>query len=150
MSKISRGMALPDTDHVMRYVSWNRLQKDGDDNIIGVLPHAFRLRENEDGLSVNWVEHYVGSHEERISQVVHELRATMDVRPKSAFGLSMVKAIKQTCRNTPRAIKVVYSPTTNIPSHALVRHIPDEDMNLLDALSKEAFCTLIHNSEIPV
>lgn len=149
MSKINHGMALPDQDHVVRHISWNKLQKDENDKVLGILPHAFALRENEDALSVNWIEHFDCSHNERIVKTIQELRKTINVRPKSAFGVSTVQAIKQTCRNTPKAIKIVYWPNDNNVTHSLVKHIPKEDISLLDALSKDAFNTLVHNSDIP-
>lgn len=149
MSKVNFGMALPDPDHVVRHVSWNKLQKDENDNVLGFLPQAFALRENEDGLSVNWIEHFDGCHDERIAKTIQELRKTISVKPKSAFGISTVQAIKQTCRNTPKAIRVVYWPNDNNVTHSLIRHLPPDDSALLDALSKEAFNTLVRNSDIP-
>jgi hypothetical protein len=51
---------LPDEDHVMRYVSWARLRRDEDDNILGFLGAAFQLRPDEESLSVNWLEYFDG------------------------------------------------------------------------------------------
>lgn len=149
MSKINHGMALPDSDHVIRHISWNKLQKDENDNILGILPQAFALRKNEDGLSVNWIEHFDGCHEERIAKTIQELRNVISVKPRSTFGVSTVQAIKQSCRNAPKAIRIVYWPNDNNVTHSLIRHLPVDDISLLDALSKEAFNTLIRNSDIP-
>lgn len=51
---------LPDEHHVMRYVPWGRLRRDGDDDsiVLGFLPQAFQLRPDEEYLSVTWVEFY--------------------------------------------------------------------------------------------
>lgn len=151
MNKIKQGMVIPDFNHVMRHVPWNKLHKDENDNVLGILPQAFALKDGEDGLSVNWVEHYEGSHNEQIEKTVRAIRAVMDVRPKSksAFGVSTVIAVKEACKNTTKAIRVVYWPNLNNPSHTLIQHLPAEDLALLDALSKEAFTELIHNSDIP-
>lgn len=149
MSKINRGMTIPDLNHVMRHVPWSKLHKDENDNILGILPQAFALRDGEDGLSVNWVEHYEGSFDEQIVKTVQDIRVTVKVGPKGAFGVSTVIAVKETCKNTTKSIKVVYWPNSKNPSHTLIRHLPAEDIALLDALSKEAFSELIHNSDIP-
>lgn len=133
----------------MRHTSWTKLQRDGDDNVVGILPQAFALRDGEDGLSVNWVEHYEGHFDEKIIRTIQDIRTVVKVGPKSAFGVSTVQDIKAVCKNTAKLIKVVYSPSLKNPSHTLIRHIPAEDMVLLDALSKEAFTKLIHNSDIP-
>jgi hypothetical protein len=148
MSNINRGMVLPDPNHVVRHVPWNKLQRDEHDNVVGFLPQAFALRENEDGLSVNWIEHFEGCHEERIVKTIQEIRKAINVKPKSAFGVSKVGAIKQTCRNAPKAIKIVYWPNDNNVTHSLIRHLPMDDISLLDELSREAFNILIRNSDI--
>lgn len=154
--KINKGMGLPDTDHVVRHVPFKKLHTDADGNIIGFLFEAFQLREIDEGdLSVNWVEYFEeGSHVERVEKTIHEIRKVKPVGSKSAFGVSSVLAIKQTCRNTPKSIKIVYWPTTTkdgVPNvtHALIRHLPEDDIELLDALATTAFSTLIRNSDIP-
>lgn len=148
-------MSLPDTNHVIRHVPWNKLHKDADDNVIGFLPEAFRLREIDEGeLSVNWVEYFEeGSHTQKVEKTIREIRKVKPVGSKSAFGVSPVFAIKQACKNTPKPIKIVYWPTTTkdgVPNvtHALIRHLPEDDIELLDALATTAFSTLILNSDI--
>ncbi|MGT2502529.1 hypothetical protein ACVOMS_20245 [Bradyrhizobium guangxiense] len=49
---------LPETDHCVRYVPWARLRKDEEDNVIGILGAAFRLRDEEDYLSATWAEFF--------------------------------------------------------------------------------------------
>lgn len=149
MSKINRGMTIPDLNHVMRHVPWSKLHKNENDKVLGILPQAFALRDGEDGLSVNWVEHYEGSLNEQIKKTVQDIRIAVKVGPKSAFGVNTVIAIKEACKNTNKSIRVVYWPNSNNLSHTLIHHPPAEDMALLDALSKEAFTELIHNSDVP-
>lgn len=148
MSKINRGMTIPDLNHVIRHVPWSKLLKDENDTVLGILPQAFALRDGEDGLSVNWVEHYQGNFDEQIVKTVQDIRSAVKVGPKSAFGVSTVLAVKEVYKNTTKSIKVVYWPNLKNPSHTLIRHLPAEDIALLDALSKEAFSRLIHNSNI--
>ena len=134
----------------MRHIPWNKLHKDEYGNVLGILPQALALRDRDDGdLSDNWVEHYDGTPDEKIKKTVQGIRKAVKVGPQSAFGVSTVQAIKETCKNTSRLIKVVYWPNSRNHSHALIQHLPKDDMALLDALSKEAFSVLIHNSSIP-
>src|ERR1700731_389524 len=52
---------VPPSDHVMRYAAYGRLRRDGDDNVLGLLPQAFLRKENEEYLSVTWVEYFPGA-----------------------------------------------------------------------------------------
>ena len=69
---MNKGANLPDADHVMRYVSKNRLRRDGSDNVIGVLPQAFEMRATEDALSVSWIDYFTGDKAAKIKQAVQQ------------------------------------------------------------------------------
>lgn len=147
--KLHKGIKLPSTDHVARHVPWARLRKDEDDNVLGLLPQAFQLRPNELGLSVNWLEHYPGDHKARIQAVVSNLRANLDIRPKSVFGIGNVGTL-EICRDdngTP--VKILYAPTKGIPSHALIKDIHQDDLALLSLIAEDVFKELVHNKDIP-
>jgi hypothetical protein len=58
----------------MRYVPWTRLRKDEDDNVLGFLGDAFKLKPNEDHLSVNWLEYFDGDRDMKIQASVSRLR----------------------------------------------------------------------------
>jgi len=146
--KIGKGQKLPPTDHVARHVPWQRLRKDEDDNVLGVLPEAFRLRLGELGMSVNWLEHYPGDHRARIAAVIGNLRVNLDIRPKSAFAIANVGALENCCKQSGSSVKIVYAPTNGIPSHALVRDMND-DLGLLALLADEVFTEFVQNKDIP-
>ena len=148
MKKISRGMNLPDDNHVMRRVSSSKLRRDENDNVIGFNPQAFELRPNEESLSVNWLEHFDGDHDAKIIRVIKELRSTQKITKKSAFGIANVGNIKEICRKQHALVKIVYAPTDKIPSHSEIRRLPCDDLTLREALATEAFCTLIQNADI--
>ncbi len=66
-------MELPDTDHVVRYVSPRNLHDDGT-----VDATAFRLRPQDSGLSVYWLECFDGfSTAEQLNQIRHIARLNM-------------------------------------------------------------------------
>lgn len=90
---------LPDDDHCVRYVPWTRLRKDEEENVIGVLGAAFRLRDEEEYLSATWAEFFPGAtHQDRIVASVRTLRASsINVRPKSGFAIGCVGEIKRAC-----------------------------------------------------
>ena len=145
---IGKGANLPDEDHVMRYVSWNRLRRNEDGNVIGILAQAFELRLGEQSLSVNWLEYFDGDRENKIRESVRTFRNTRDVGKKSAFGIANVEKIKRTCSANGAQVRVVYDPEDNNKAHSAVRRFPRDDLSLLEALAAEAFSELVHNFEI--
>lgn len=147
--KIGKGQKLPATDHIARHVSWQRLRKDEDDNVLGVLPEAFQLRLGELGMSVNWLEYYPGDHQARLAAVIGNLRVNLDIRPKSAFAIANVGALENCCTQSGSSVKIVYMPTNGIPCHALVRDMSHDDLGLLALLADEVFTEFVQNKDIP-
>ena len=142
---------LPDEDHVMRYVGWNNLRRDGDDNdrVIGFLPEAFRRRPEEEVLSVNWLE-FFPEPATRVRDCVWVLRKAMRARPKSAFAIGNVSKIKGTCYAHGAKIRILYEPEEGEPAHSAIRHLPRDDLMLLAALADDAFSEIVRNAEIPL
>jgi hypothetical protein len=139
---------LPDDDHVMRYVPWGRLRRDEDDNIIGILPEAFQLRQDEDSLSVGWVEFYANP-ETRVHQSVWALRNSRKAGAKSAFAIGNVGKIKATCAVHGSKVRVLHEPKEGEPAHSGIRRLPRDDLILLAALAEDVFAEMIRNSSIP-
>lgn len=145
---LNKGQQLLDTHHVMRYVPWAKLRRDGDDQVIGFLPGAFELREKEDHLSVNWLEHFPGDQEDQVTECVKEFRGKFGVKKKSAFGVAEVGKIRDICQRSGKAVRIVYSPSPGNRSHASIQKLPREEFSLLEALAADAFTEMIMNSEI--
>ena len=134
----------------MRYVAWGRLRKDGDnDRVLGFLPAAFRPRENEEFLSLNWLEWFGGEQSSQIKASVMMFRKTMNVGSKSAFGIGNVRKIKEICRAHSISVRIVYEPKDDNSAHAGIRRLPRDDLALLEALAADAFVDLVHNAAIP-
>ncbi len=140
---------LPNEDHVMRYVPWTKLRKDENDNVLGFLGEAFKLKLDEPYLSVNWLEHFDGEREVKIQASVKTFRSTLKVGTKSTFGIGNVGRIKEICRARDANVRVVHEPEENNQSHSAIRRLPRDDVMLLDALAADAFLELIHNAAIP-
>jgi hypothetical protein len=137
----------------MRYVAWGRLRKDGDDNVVGFLPQAFQRREDEDYLSVNWLEFHDGDRETQLSLSVWAMRDSFE-RPlgaKSAFAIGNVGKVKEACQTAGSRVRIVHEPDEPInPAHAGIRQLPRDDLSLLEALAADAFAERVHNADIPV
>ena len=151
MRKISKWANLPNQDHVIRHVPYSKLRKDEDDNILGFLPEAFALKpieETKKSISVNWLEYFSGDHEVRTERAIQGLRTTKSIGKKSAFAIGNVGNVKEVCKRNGAIIKIVYAPTDDNPSHSAIRHLPKDDLSLLQALATDAFCELVRNSAI--
>lgn len=144
-------MDLPDEDNVMRYIKKRLLQRDESGEVIGVLPQAFELRENESKLSVNWLEFYKNdSFSENINDTVNGFRKTLSVSKNDGFAYGECKNIIETCHNNNSIkAKIVHSPSKNNKSHSSIIRIKKDDSLLMEALASDAFDNLILNKDIP-
>ncbi len=160
LMKLRKNSPIPDNNHIIRYISPNKLRKDENDNIIGILGEAFKLRDGEASLSANHLEHFSEPHNEQITHAVKEFRKHFNAKPNAGFAIGQVCDIKQTCL-TERNIKIyiVSSPTKKYDlegnpykneSHVDVKSIPSDDTGLLDLLANEAWGHLVLNKAIPI
>ena len=132
----------------MRHVPWSKLRKDENDNVLGLLPQAFQLRPQETSLSLNWLEFFEGNHSARTEKAVRELRKVKHIGQRSVFAIGKVGGVKEICKQNGREIKIVYAPTTGIPSHAEIRNLPRDDLVTLDAIATQGFLECVYNSDI--
>jgi len=145
---ISKGSNLPDEDHVMRYVPWTKLRRDENEHVIGFLPQAFELREEEQSLSLNWLEYFSGDRNQRIRESVNMFRGIRKVGAKSAYGIGNVRHIKEVCDSNGARVRIVYEPDRENRAHSEIRRLPRDDLGLLDALATQAFVELVRDAEV--
>ena len=119
---------LPPHDHVMRYVSWNKLRKNEDDEVIGILGEAFKMRDSDKSLSTTWREYFSGSREEQITAAVRAVRAgKLKVKPKSGFAIGEVGAIQADCAARNYKVRIFHEPEDDNEAHAAVKSLPRDD-----------------------
>jgi hypothetical protein len=142
---------LPGEDHVVRYVPWARLRKDEDDNVIGVLGAAFRLRDDEEYLSATWAEYFAGAtHAERIAAAVKAFRASLVVAPRSGFATGNVDQIKETClaHEGKHKIRIIHEPEDDNQAHTALRGWPRDNEDLLNVLADGVWSSFVLNKDI--
>jgi hypothetical protein len=139
---------LPPDDHVVRYVPYQRLRRDEDDNVLGVLGEAFRLRPGESGLSVTWIEHFRGDWNAQFSAAIDAIRPTQKVGTKSAFAWALVSRVHQTCADRGHRVRIIHAPVEGNSGHAEVRQLTRDDDLLLELLATEAFADYGLTSEL--
>lgn len=150
---------IPDDHHIARHVPWNKLRKDHNDNVIGVLGEAFQLRPTERYLSATHLECFPGTYDQQKELIVKEVRKYFNVKPKSYFAIGKVGDIKALCHKERNLkLRIVSFPTNcrtlsgspfKNKSHVSIAPLPSEDMKLLELIASEVWNDLIANNSIP-
>ena len=129
---------LPDEDHFVRYVPWQRVRKDADDNVIGILGEAFRRREIDGGLSVNWLERANPDPQRQLAATVAIFLSTMTVGKKARVAVANVGRFKAICSEHGTRVRVVHAPEPDNEPHSEIRQLPRDDIELLEILAVDA------------
>lgn len=117
------GTSLPEDDHVIRYVKPSLIDRDAVDG------GAFLLRENETGLSVNWLEAFTGDKSFQISQVKKHFSLTLKETGRFA-ELTVGKAKRHVSKQSNPSIEIgiVHAPLGDKgdidPSHSEIIGLP--------------------------
>jgi hypothetical protein len=143
---------LPPEHHVVTYVPWSRLRKDEEDNVIGVLGAAFRLRKDEEYLSATWVEFFkVPSHGGCIAAAAKVIRGSeVKVTTRSGFAIGNVGRIKDICLADKQnhKIRVIHEPEDDNEAHTALRGWPHDNDPLLDLIAEDAWSETVLNIDI--
>ena len=143
---------LPPEHHIVRNASWTKLRKDENDNVIGVLGEAFKMRKVDAYLSTTWLEYFPGARADQISAAVRAMRASnLTIPTKSGFAIGNIGKIAAAAEASVKAYKlrILHEPAPDNKAHAAVRRFPPDDMELFELLASEAWSQVVLNSAIP-
>jgi hypothetical protein len=141
---------LPPEHHIVRHASWAKLRKDENDNVIGVLGEAFRMRPVDTYLSTTSLEYFPGDRQAQTVAAVHAMRASRLAIPKrSGFAIGQVQKIKATCTAKRHNIRIVHEPADDNKAHVAVRRFPQDDMELFQLLAADAWSHVVLNADVP-
>ncbi|TPJ72962.1 hypothetical protein [Mesorhizobium sp. B2-6-2] len=136
--------------HILRYVPFSKLRKaDGTDDVIGVMPEVFALREGEPYLSATWIEYFVAQPNSLAAAVQAIRNSALRVTPKSGFTKGKVSEIRSACKVRGHQIRVVHEPEPDNDAHVAVRRYPADDLELFESLATDAWSDWFLNSSIP-
>lgn len=139
---------LPETDHIVRIIKPGQIMWNDDKTAtLGVFPAAFRLREDEENLSVSWLEHFAGAKHERLVRV----RDHAEIEMKRNYGLAILNVgeVKVTCERTGAKVRMIHEPTERNPAHSAIHRYPRENDELFSLLASMAKHDLTLNRELP-
>ena len=138
---------LPPEDHIVRYVRSKFLTRDEDGKVITCSPEAFRLRDDEDYLSVDWLEHYDGSRHERLRQVKHYCDLT--IKKSDGLGTVLVRDFHATCASVNVSVRICHERTVKDPAHSAIRQFPRDNEELLALLANIVLSDLVFGRDLP-
>lgn len=135
---------LPDADHIVRHCNSQQLIREGEE-VIGIFPHAFLLRDNEKYLSASWLEFFPGNRSQRIDAVIKTTAACRTVKPSHGFAIGNVSDVKEACAGFGQKLRIVHEPSSKNPNPAYtaVRQFRSDDLELLQLLAMDAWSELI-------
>ncbi|MGO9485155.1 MAG: hypothetical protein ACLPX9_11310 [Rhodomicrobium sp.] len=144
-----KGQKIPPEHHVVRYVPWSKLRKDENDNVLGVLGEAFKLRPDEKSLSTTWLEYFAGDRSTQVTAAVKAIRAS-NLKPggKSGFAIGNVESVASACADRKHKIRVIHEPEDDNEAHTSVRRFPRDDPELLELLAAGAWSYLVLNVNV--
>ena len=147
---MARGDALPDQDEVTRWIKPKLLGRDDNGNVVldnqgrpkFVFPAAFELREDEDSLSVTWLQHFGNGRVQHLPKAAEAFRKSTNsgkLQAHSAFAIAGVASIKETGASHDSKLRILEDPIDGNPGHTEIRRYPREMSELQVVLAAETF-----------
>jgi len=118
---------LPDQHHISRYCSPTRCTEDGQ-----VTSAAFRLREGENALSVNWLEFLSSTDRDTQIQEIRKVLASkmnkIGANAKiAALNIGQMRDYVRTHSPDSRNLPVLHDPLVDDPSHSGIYNLREDD-----------------------
>ncbi len=122
-----KGDRIPDKDHIARHCAPKTVYDDK------IQPSAFFLRENEDGLSVNWLEYLnCASRDLEIAEIQKVYSAKLRVGAKAKVAVLNAGEVRKKIKTgSPdnRILDILHEPEENDLSHSGIYNLkPDYEL----------------------
>jgi len=130
-----KGDPVPDQDHICRYCSAFRCTENGQ-----VTGTAFRPRQVDEYLSVNWLEFFhLADQQDEIREVRKVLSSKLTLGAKAKIAvLNVGKTIKYVRTKSPdaRNLSVLHEPKEDDPSHSGIYRFQHDDHLIADLIAE--------------
>ncbi|WP_294122788.1 hypothetical protein [Sphingomonas sp.] len=147
---MAKGDALPVGDEATRWVKRKFVGRDDNDQVIvdgngrptTVAPAAFELRDDEDALSVTWLQHFGPARAEHLPLAAEAVRVTQDsqkLSPQSAFVVGQVSAVISAGQDAGSKLRILHDPIDGNEGHTEIRRFPRDVGLLQTTLASEVF-----------
>ena len=147
---MAKGDSLPDQDHVTRWIKPRFVGKNDDGSVIVdkagrpsmIFPHAFEMREDEESLSITWLEHFGGTLGIQLPLAADAVRTTTQsgtLKDKSGFAIGLVSHIKEAGSKHGAKLRVIEDPINGNSGHSEVRRYPRSADLLYSELAGDTF-----------
>lgn len=141
---------IPAEDSLVRYVSYQRLRRLGvTDQVVGVLPQAFELRDGEEYLSATWVEFFGPQGPSNLRTAIYAIRNSL-LKPtkKSGFAIGEVSSIAATAKSLGISLRIIHESAADNIAHTAIRRWPRDNEDLFELMASETWCNLVLNSQV--
>lgn len=147
---MAQGDALPAGDEITRWIKPKLLGKDDDGQVIvdgngcpsKVFPEAFALGDDEDSLSVTWLQHFGPERVEHLPKAAEAIRASMEsktLQAKGALAVANVGVVLAAGRDHGAKLRILEDPVDGNDGHAEIRRYPYEMGLLQSVMANEVF-----------
>ncbi len=139
-----------DEHEVTRWLRKKHLARDDDNNVIldgsgrpkHIFPQAFKLRENEDSLSLTNVHYFLGQQHERRKLAADATRLAQHSKKlnlQDAFGFATCEGVIETCQRHGSKVRIIEDPVDGNDAHCVVTSYPEGVGLLQEQLADETF-----------
>ncbi len=128
---------IPDTDNLARHCTKSRDFVDPD-VMTELTPGTFAPTEDDPDVSVNWIEYYEGTFDDRIDAVCKDMSSERDVRASHKLALLQVAELREIGEGCDVGLSAYHDPYPKNDSHAVIRGVPLEAMILHQELADAA------------
>jgi hypothetical protein len=123
-----------DTQRVARHAS--KAVHFADDDRTILTSEAFRPKDGEDDLSVNWLEYRVGDDEVRIDGVWSDIQSERSIKKKDCLAIVKIDQAKAVGAQMGSVLTVTHEPTNGNESHSAIWGIEQDAKALQQELAE--------------
>ena len=133
---------LKEDEHVARQVPFScQVRSEGDGGeVVGITHNAFRLKANEDYLSVAWLEFFQGEFDQQLNMAVRQIHSVRPGKVSTGYWAASIGHMRAALRNHP--FRASHEPVGEFTSHSALRRWPVDDELLL--LLSESIMAELH------
>ena len=111
--------------------------------MIGIFAVAFKMRDDEDELSANWLDYFDGDRPAKLTALLAVLRNSQ-YKPgnKSGLAIGIAGEVAEAAKRCNASVRIIHAPEDDNSAHAELRRWPRDNDDLFDILADEVWADL--------